>query len=321
MLMACVGVGFPYLYAANILILIFFLFRRSRHWKWSLLSMLVGLPALLNLVAFNKNHNACDNREEKLKIVSFNVKNLSNSNFEHNNAAVTARIYDYLDKTDADVILLQEFFFPGEDKNASIAELEALTATKYHCYTNYFNGQRNSILTLSKHQLINVESLRRDNKSYAVICDMVKGSDTIRIFNVHLQSLHLNMEDYSNIPQTSDDVKSKAGKLYSNLSTAFKEREMQVEVLQNMINDSPYRIVLAGDLNDTPTSHTYRTLTKILNDTFKEVGSGFGFTFRDIPLMRIDYMFHSENIESQSFIIEKHKGMSDHDAIVGTFCI
>ncbi len=66
--------------------------------------------------------------------------------------------------------------------------------------------------------------------------------------------------------------------------------------------DSP--LVLACDCNMDPASYNYQRITSVLGDSFREAGWGYGHTLyyndvpnpiRWIPLVRVDYIFHSEH--------------------------
>ena len=81
------------------------------------------------------------------------------------------------------------------------------------------------------------------------------------------------------------------------------------------IKNSPYPVVLCGDFNDTPVSYCYNVVSKSLEDSFIESGSGVGTTYiGKIPSNRIDYIFHSDQLESMEF--KTHQvSYSDHKPI------
>lgn len=82
----------------------------------------------------------------------------------------------------------------------------------------------------------------------------------------------------------------------------------EVHLYAQMLGDQP--VVLIGDLNATDQSEEYTTLMSSgLVDAYREVGFGFGPTFpshegygypfkRAIPLVRLDYVFHSRHFET-----------------------
>lgn len=81
------------------------------------------------------------------------------------------------------------------------------------------------------------------------------------------------------------------------------------------VNSSPYKVILAGDFNDTPVSYFYRQVTDKLYDSFTESGNGFGSTYNGIfPLLRIDYIFHGEGLHSYNHTVHSEQ-LSDHYAV------
>ena len=85
------------------------------------------------------------------------------------------------------------------------------------------------------------------------------------------------------------------------------------------MNTSPYPIILCGDFNDTPTSFTYKQLSKDLNDSFTNSGRGLGSTYNGkIPALKIDYILYSPNLNQVDFETNEVK-LSDHYPIKSSF--
>jgi vancomycin resistance protein VanJ len=71
-------------------------------------------------------------------------------------------------------------------------------------------------------------------------------------------------------------------------------------------------VLLAGDFNTPPAGHIYGVLTRRYEDSFKEAGWGWGFTFPSkSPLLRIDYIFHSAHWKAMECRVGARPG-SDH---------
>jgi hypothetical protein len=83
--------------------------------------------------------------------------------------------------------------------------------------------------------------------------------------------------------------------------------------------------ILVGDFNATPGSRTHRILTADLDDSFLEIGLGFGHTYPawlrtlgsnvSAPLLRIDYVFHSPDMEALAGHVGA-RGDSDHLPVI-----
>ncbi|MDD4848141.1 MAG: endonuclease/exonuclease/phosphatase family protein, partial [Bacteroidales bacterium] len=86
----------------------------------------------------------------------------------------------------------------------------------------------------------------------------------------------------------------------------------QARLVHQFISQSPYPVIVCGDFNDTPGSYSYQQVSKGLKDGFLEAGQGFGQTFNgDIPLMRIDYIFHNDHFQATDFQVHINH-YSDH---------
>ena len=71
--------------------------------------------------------------------------------------------------------------------------------------------------------------------------------------------------------------------------------------------------ILCGDFNDTPMSYVYSQLKEELVDAFEQGGSGYGYTFRPMHgTLRIDYILHSPELETESYKVDEEVKLSDH---------
>lgn len=313
---ACIGILFVYLFIVTFLYFIFLVVKRKKIAIPIMIVLFLGLPSISrNVNIFNK---ASDNQGNAITVVSFNVKNLSNSNKNLGKDEIADKIFNKIEDCNADIIMVQEYY---GDEDYLLDILKKRTNTNYHCYTKYYASSRNCIAILSKYKIFNIESIRDNMKSFALYCDMEYNGDTIRLINTHLQSIHYDINDLNSATESTDKAKHVFFGLYKSLSKAFSAREKQTDIMSEIIKESPYRIILCGDFNDTPNSYTYRQINKYLTDVFVESGSGFGFTFKEIPFIRIDYMFHSNGIMAVEYDIIRADGISDHDLSIGKFII
>ncbi len=110
------------------------------------------------------------------------------------------------------------------------------------------------------------------------------------------------------------------------------------EVLRRVARDT-VPIVVAGDFNMTDQVDDYARLTQRLGDTYREVGWGLGLTFPDFsarqtlpfdapllerlgrPLARIDFIFHSDDLQALSAQVWPTSGGSDHRPIVAELAL
>lgn len=82
--------------------------------------------------------------------------------------------------------------------------------------------------------------------------------------------------------------------------------------------------VLLGDFNMSDQFHEYAAITQHYSDTFREVGQGLGFTYPAHgfgplpPLIRLDYVFHSEHFRGVDMVVLPDAGPSDHFPVRAT---
>ena len=153
----------------------------------------------------------------------------------------------------------------------------------------------------------------------AIFTDIVLNKDTIRIYNVHLESFRFGNDDYSFYSHltepTSENLKIKEGslKIFGKLKKAFVLRAEQVEILKKEVSGSPYPVILCGDFNDTPSSYTYHRMNDGLTDAFRTAGHGiFGNTFAgNFPSFRIDYVMFDDKFAAFNYR-KYNTDLSDH---------
>ncbi len=149
--------------------------------------------------------------------------------------------------------------------------------------------------------------------------DIVKQQDTMRVFNVHLQSLKFNKEnlDYLEQPLENEGKEIKKSlSLISKFKMGFIKRQKQADLIANTLAQSPYPTILCGDFNDVPNSYAYHTIGQNMQNAFAEKGMGIGRTFINLsPTLRIDNIFHDRNFATKQYY-RPGKKLSDHLPII-----
>lgn len=112
--------------------------------------------------------------------------------------------------------------------------------------------------------------------------DIHIGKQTIRLFNVHLQTTGVTPGmERKNVIQI--------------MQKHALKRNKQAQLLHEAIQSSPYPVLVCGDFNDVPSSFAYTQVSQGLRDCFKEAGYGWGNTYQSLGnLFRIDYMLCSK---------------------------
>lgn len=154
-----------------------------------------------------------------------------------------------------------------------------------------------------------------------IFADLIQKGDTVRIFNVHLQSVGLEGGDYEAVREGPDAEQRK--RLFSRLSSAYVARATQARALREELDASPHPVILLGDFNDTPVSFALSTLKESdswpLFDAFSKGGEGLGSTYvGDVSGLRIDYILYSEYFELHEFHVYPVE-LSDHRPVSAVF--
>ena len=186
-----------------------------------------------------------------------------------------------------------------------------------------FDGKHHfGIIIFSKYPIINKQTLAfppRDYNSIFQYVDVVKNADTVRIFNVHLQSLKFTNDNlrYIETPTIHDNQDfSESRSVVAKFKLGFLKRKRQSDRISEAIKQSPYPAIVCGDFNDVPNSYAYETIGSGMKNAFAEKGSGIGRTFYSIsPTLRIDNIFVDERYNVQQYVRIKKK-LSDHFPII-----
>jgi endonuclease/exonuclease/phosphatase family metal-dependent hydrolase len=329
-ILAFFGIAYPIFLIINILFVLFWMITWKRFIFVSLVTILAGYHNLLAIYPFRLTQTEISPRP-KIKIVSFNVHSLYGNQRADSKQQVKSKVTEFLAGQTADILCVQEFYAIGEDFSQTLLKFTKSIHLEYYSFKNYqeFSNKRkiNAIATFSRFPIVNFGSLRLPERScYATFSDIIISGDTVRVYNLHLESIRFASEDYSFYSQLTEPDQDKdtpiqegSKRLLWKLRKAFIIRSKQVKILSEHIASCRYPVILAGDFNDTPSSYTYHQLTNKLTDSFIESGDGlFKSTYAGkFPSFRIDYILHSHSFRSvfyETFNID----LSDHYPITTT---
>ena len=192
----------------------------------------------------------------------------------------------------------------------------------YNSKLDFDKDHRFGIIIFSRYPIVNKKSISYNPNNYNSIfqyADILKGEDTFRIFNLHLQSLKFSDDEVQFLDQPTIDEESrfkKSRNILSKFKTGFLKRKDQSEHIKAEINKSPYPVIVCGDFNDVPNSYAYATIGKGLQNSFVKKGYGIGRTYSHIsPTLRIDNIFTDKRFTVEQFF-RNNKKVSDHFPIV-----
>lgn len=107
--------------------------------------------------------------------------------------------------------------------------------------------------------------------------------------------------------------------------TDTSNNDEQLGMIIDEVSQVDGPLVLVGDFNMTDQNSAYDELTQYVSDTFVERGTGLGFTFTpfgnyQLPVWRIDYVFHSDEITAVDIEVGEYAG-SDHKPLIATLAV
>lgn len=307
--MAFVGLAFPFVFLLNLAFILYWLAQFRRAFMISLIAGVFAFPTVKKYIQFN---NSEGDSVKSFKITSYNSMLFDLYNWRHNKET-REKIFGNLSDIDSDIICLQEFYTSEEegDFNNIDSLTKLLNLPNYHAeYTITLRKYDHwGIATFSRFPVVNRGKIVFQTRSnnMCIYTDVVIRKDTVRIYNMHLQSISFSkkdtkfLEDIKKGNESEEDIE-KSKNVLRRLKRAFTKRAKQVEAIKAHMATCKYKIILCGDFNDTAASYAYKQLSEKLHDAFIEKGSGFGRTYAgEWPQFRIDYILFDDKMGCDRF--------------------
>jgi len=285
----------PVLILINLGFVIYWLIGLNRTFLLSLIILLIGFP---NLSRFYKVTGKKVLLTDDIKIMSYNVRMFNEYKWTKIDS-IEDKINDLIEHKLPDILCVQEY--------ASNATLEKEFPYKYVKYK--WDKSHFGHAIFSKYPIINKGNIAFEKTANIILfADIKINTDTLRVYNVHLQSIGIN-------PQKDHFDKENANRLRNRINKAFKKQQIQVEKLLEHQKTTNYPIVVAGDFNNTAFSWPYKSILKGKNDAYVEAGKGFDKTYNFAFPMRIDFIMVDERIKINHFKAYRDM-LSDHYPIL-----
>ncbi|MBN3036071.1 MAG: endonuclease/exonuclease/phosphatase family protein [Bacteroidales bacterium] len=320
--LAFAGLAVPYLMLIQIMFLAIWLLMWKRLAILPLATLLLGFNHIGRIVQFHSGQNFPD--QEDIRITSFNIRNFAHKIHDGKPAEqeklMRKEISEFLAERKGTLVCLQEYFCKREELPVSLRKFATGIQMPYFCFQKYYETSRfpDALVIMSRYPIISQGSIESEGKTICLFADLDMGDDTIRVFNVHLASIHFIREDYLFFDELldggSETIREGTRKILAKLKRAFVRRGNQVGIVHAAIQDSPHPVVVCGDLNDTPHSYAYRVVKGRLEDTFLKAGRGISNTYagEQIPSYRIDYIFYDPCFFSTTCYQRFNVKLSDH---------
>jgi len=312
------GLAYPVILLINIFFVIIWLIGKKKLALISLIVILIGFSYVGRFLQFQLFKNKQELSGVSIKVMTYNVRLFNYFEWVHDKG-VRDSILSFIKTESPGIVCIQDFFTKNAQGISEKYIRNSLSDIPY-CHIGYTysfsSGTDYGIATFSKYPIVNKGGIKFNNSfNSCIYSDIAIDKDTIRVYNVHLQSIRLRQDNYGIIDsifkrntKSLDDVKD----ISVRLRDAFVIRAKQVDELKAHMASSPYPVVICGDFNDTPVSYTYHQLIGNKKDAYRESGGGPGNTYRGkLPSYRIDYIFYDDDFISANYKTSKIN-LSDH---------
>ncbi|MDG3581349.1 endonuclease/exonuclease/phosphatase family protein [Galbibacter pacificus] len=286
----------PILIILNILFMGYWIIRLKKQWLLSFFVLLLGYQQVASLYKFSGKQNVATS--SALKVMTYNVRVFDVYKWIGKDG-VFDDILGVIKQENPDILCLQEFYYTKEK------------AFKFYPYRFVkYKTKETGQAIYSKFPIINKGSLNFPNSgNNAIYADIVKDNDTIRVYNLHMQSFHIN-------PQDEEISQENSGRLARRMGAVFSKQQIQTNIFVSHKEKCPYKTITCGDLNNNQYSAIYNQIKGNDVDTFDEQGSGTGKTyyFKYFPF-RIDFILVDEAIPVISHK-NRYELLSDHYPVI-----
>ncbi len=286
----------------NLLFMVYWILQFKRRFWFSLVVVVI---AYFHFHAFFEisSEGSLDTHSKNIKLLSYNVHLFNAYERNPDEVAVAAAFSNLIENERPDVVCIQEFYAKNK---ADFSE--------YPYQFIHFKDSTHKLghAIFSKYPILHKGSFDF-NGSYnnSLFADLLVDSDTIRVYNLHLQSLGI-------LPTVDFLQERGTEQIKQRMSVTFVQQESQVAEILKHKRQCKYPVIFSGDFNNTSFSYVYRELRRDMQDAFQEKGNGLGqtFLFNHYP-MRIDFILASEEFSVINFNNIK-KSFSDHYPIIST---
>lgn len=318
---AFLGLAYPAILAVNMLFILYWIIFLNLRFMFSLAAIVIGINYVPRFIQIGskkvpQTDTAC------IRILTFNTKYF---NVPDSVDKITEDFFfEKLDKINPDLLTFQELGHDDAVRNNIYTRVQKKYRHFYKSNIRLVKGVwvNNNIGIVSRFPIVGEGVVEHDPGSgnYTIYADFVNDRDTIRLISTHLQSIGIKEVEYKAVEQLKEELDSleisQYRRIAGKIKRAFLLRAIQVDQIQEFIAKSPYKIILTGDFNDSPTSYAYRTIRGEMKDAFMEAGAGLGRTYvGPMPSLRIDYIlgdpsFEFFNYYAKSFWFSDHKMVS-----------
>lgn len=315
----------------NLIFFFWLFFRKSYYCVVPLIILIFGFKFVAGTFAIN--FAAAKPEQPTFSVLSYNTSFFKRSDFDNelnpqpDTTSDSYKMLEWIINNNADIKCFQEYYH--RDSSVMFATLDLISENGEYDY--YFSskkmGAENAevgIAIFSRFPIVHSGEVlfKQGSVNRAAFADIDVYGDTIRFINVHLQSMSLspyNPLASKSLSSTKQNIKT----VYKKFTKGLLDRSFQAEIIIELIHQSPHKVILVGDFNQTPYSFVYNSLKEIMDNAFEKAGNGFGFTYGGSTLffLRIDNQFYDPRMKAIEFETYDAVPYSDHYPIEARYVL
>jgi len=302
----------PSFIIVNGFVLIIMILKKKRTAIFPFLILILSWPFLSSTLGYHPNRQSVNNA---IRVLSFNAKLFRKKGTY---SEFSTNMIQWVANDSSDIKCLQEY-----STNATWPLLDVTGQIKQKGYRGYtfrakvIDSDHNPGMAIfSKYELLDSGIVFQDTNTLngAIYADLKIRGKVVRVYNVHLASMNLELTKTNGIDNNLSKIKR--------LKSGSVKRSSQIKSLIAHTKSSPYPYIICGDFNETPYSYAYLQLKEQFLNAFEESGNGFGFTFNEFPyLLRIDHQFYRSDIKVVGYRVDRSMNISDHFPTFGYYLI
>ncbi|HKG07503.1 MAG TPA: endonuclease/exonuclease/phosphatase family protein [Pedobacter sp.] len=315
------GLAYPFVLVLNTFMIVWWCLRKR--WVFAISTfvlILLGWGALKASVGLiGSSGEGAKSKPEHLRMMTYNVHGFRPYG-QDNIESIKGDMLDLIGKENPDVICFQEYFTRKKGSFDITDSLKRILKTRHYYFEPSMKNDYEAFgLAIFSRYPIKDKGLIKFNDEFggnsSIYIDILVTGRKIRVYNVHLQSISFQEEDYNYIDKIAQKMKAEivpSKRILGMLRNAFVKRSAQVDIMKKHMGTCETPFLIAGDFNDTPASYAVTQLTDSLKNTFREQGTGFGRTYNGkFPNFQIDYIATTKEFKVINYQIIEAK-LSDH---------
>lgn len=315
--LAFFGLLFPVLIVSQLVFLFLFLILRSKALVLPVLMILVGWNSIIHTFQVPGPAVSSADEQKGVMVMTYNVRLFDIVNWSGLKNQSDG-IFAYISKERPDILCIQEFALqdPGKFSIDFIKDQFSFLPESVIEFNFTSQNRKHGLAIFSRYPIIDSGHEHfEDTKNMMLYADILIGTDTLRVYNNHLESIHFDRDEFQWIDTKTDKTRiprDKVTEIINRMKGAYKKRASQADQVRRNIDNSQYKVIVCGDFNDTPISYTTHKIGSDLYDSFRSGGRWLGITFPNVRApLRIDYILHSKSMVSSGYEIGKVT-FSDH---------